>query len=63
MNTIKNILNTLNDLYDRYLIRPIIVMCVFFLIYYTIVFDVSEMILWGGLLGINLFNSYMKHNR
>jgi hypothetical protein len=51
------------EFYKKYLVLPLVLLCFCYLIHYVIIFDVREMILWGGLLLINVLNLYRKYNK
>lgn len=61
IKTLKKYLDRFTDFYEKYLIMPTIIVCAVFVIYFTVIYDVVEMITWGGLLVINLINLYFKH--
>tara|TARA_R100001443_G_scaffold66868_1_gene75813 strand:+ start:98 stop:292 length:195 start_codon:yes stop_codon:yes gene_type:complete len=63
MNIIKKYLKKFDNLYEKYLLFPFIIIGVLFIFYYTIKFDIKEMVLWGIILGVNLFNLYLKNKK
>jgi len=60
---IKQYLDKFNDIYNKYLILPIILMCAAALVYYTLFYNITEIITWGIVLGINLLNLYFIYSK
>ena len=60
---LKKYLDRFTDFYEKYLIIPTIIVCALSLIFFTVIYDPVEMITWGVLLIINLFNLYQRDKR